>query len=164
MNDGSENQRVRQRLETRNRLFVLAIEEFQQQGVDKARIRDIVEMNDGRILLWADPDVITIERAEAEVMGKKRYAFNRHCGGCHVLKDGATHGVGPDLKGIVGSSAASAPGFSYSPAMRDSNIRWTPEALDRFIAAPHHVVPGTSMSASGLSNAELRAAIIRYLE
>jgi AcrR family transcriptional regulator len=43
MSDGSENQRVRQRLETRNRLFELAIEEFQQQGVDKARIRDIVE-------------------------------------------------------------------------------------------------------------------------
>jgi len=43
MSDGSENQRVRQRLETRNRLFDLAIEEFQKQGVDKARIRDIVE-------------------------------------------------------------------------------------------------------------------------
>jgi AcrR family transcriptional regulator len=43
MGDGSENQRVRQRLETRNRLFELAIEEFRKQGVDKARIRDIVE-------------------------------------------------------------------------------------------------------------------------
>jgi len=43
MGDGSDNQRVRQRLETRNRLFELAIEEFKQQGVDKARIRDIVE-------------------------------------------------------------------------------------------------------------------------
>jgi AcrR family transcriptional regulator len=43
MGDGTENQRVRQRLETRNRLFDLAIEEFQKQGVDKARIRDIVE-------------------------------------------------------------------------------------------------------------------------
>jgi AcrR family transcriptional regulator len=39
----SENQRERQRLETRNRLFDLAIEEFQSRGVDKARIRDIVE-------------------------------------------------------------------------------------------------------------------------
>jgi len=39
----SENQRERQRLETRNRLFDLAIEEFQRRGVDKARIRDIVE-------------------------------------------------------------------------------------------------------------------------
>jgi AcrR family transcriptional regulator len=43
MGDGSENQRVRQRLETRNRLFELAIGEFRKQGVDKARIRDIVE-------------------------------------------------------------------------------------------------------------------------
>ena len=43
MVEGSDNQRVRQRLETRNRLFELAIEEFRKQGVDKARIRDIVE-------------------------------------------------------------------------------------------------------------------------
>jgi AcrR family transcriptional regulator len=42
MSGGSENQRERQRLETRNRLFDLAVDEFRRRGVDKARIRDIV--------------------------------------------------------------------------------------------------------------------------
>ncbi|MBW2399070.1 MAG: PQQ-dependent sugar dehydrogenase [Deltaproteobacteria bacterium] len=128
------------------------------------RIRDIVEMDDGRILLWADPDIISIERAEAEVVGSGRRAFKQHCGGCHERKDGTIHGVGPDLRGIMGRNAASAPGFAYSPALKNSNFRWTPEALDRFIATPQRVVPGTSMSASDLSSAELRAAIIHYLE
>jgi AcrR family transcriptional regulator len=37
-----QKSRERQRLETRNRLFDLAIEEFRASGVEKARIRDIV--------------------------------------------------------------------------------------------------------------------------
>ncbi len=39
----SENQRARQRLDTRNRLLELAIDEFRACGIDKAKIRDIVE-------------------------------------------------------------------------------------------------------------------------
>jgi AcrR family transcriptional regulator len=43
MDPSPENQRTRQRLETRSQLLTLAIDEFRARGVDKARIRDIVE-------------------------------------------------------------------------------------------------------------------------
>lgn len=70
--------------------------------------------------------------------------------------------VGPNLYGIVGRKAGAA-AYPYSPAMKSSAIVWTPEKLDRFLAAPGKLVPGTKMPIA-VPGAADRQAIIAYLK
>jgi len=86
------------------------------------------------------------------------------CAACHSVERGAAATVGPNLFGVVGSNAGRSAGFSYSPAMQDSQIRWTRGNLDRFLADPAGVVPGTRMGIPGTRDAAARTAIIDYLE
>ena len=83
------------------------------------------------------------------------------CAVCHAT-DGKTKN-GPSLKGIVGRSAGSVAGFHYSRAMKRAHIVWTDQNLDKFLAAPQQVVPGTRMPFSGLPNADKRQKLIAYL-
>jgi cytochrome c len=56
------------------------------------------------------------------------------------------------------------PGFDYSKAMKDSNIRWDAKTLDRFLAKPLDVVPGSTMTYDGVPDAQERADLIAYLQ
>ena len=58
---------------------------------------------------------------------------------------------------------ASVAGFAYSEAMKKSGITWTEGELDAFLANPSGKVPGTSMAAGQVGDAQRRAAIIAYL-
>ena len=42
--------------------------------------------------------------------------------------------------------------------------RWTTQLLDRYIADPEKLVPGTSMNFHGIADAAERRALIAYLE
>jgi cytochrome c len=92
--------------------------------------------------------------------GKQAY---QACAACHSVTQGTT-GVGPSLFGVVGRKAGSAPGFNYSRAMKGSNLTWTEQNLDAYIADPQKAVPGTHMPYSGMPDAQLRGALIAYLE
>jgi len=85
------------------------------------------------------------------------------CGVCH--KTGATDKptIGPVLWGVGGRKAGSAPGYTYSPAMKASRIVWNRETLTAFIASPSKVVPGTKMTYAGQKNPKAEAEIIDYL-
>jgi cytochrome c len=85
----------------------------------------------------------------------------RVCAVCHTT-DGKTK-IGPSLKGIVGRSAGSVAGFHYSRAMKRADLVWTDQNLDKFLAAPQQVVPGTRMPFSGLPSADKRQKLIAYL-
>ena len=94
--------------------------------------------------------------------GKLAY---QKCDSCHSLTADQKL-EGPPLGGIVGRRVASQAGFAYSPALKRFAVRqpaWTPQLLDRFIADPEGLVPGTSMSFTGIRDAEERAALINYL-
>ena len=84
------------------------------------------------------------------------------CSGCHAMR-WRTHGIGPDLMGIVGASVAAHENFQYSQAMRDYGGRWTRERLDRFLADPAAEVPGTQMQFAGIADAAARAQLIDFL-
>jgi len=126
------------------------------------RIRDIIEGNDGRLILWTDTSSLISLTPASGTDGAVIFATT--CGGCHKAIDGATHSYGPDLAGIVGSAVASAPGYAaYSPALKALHGKWTREKLDAFLTSPQSMVPGTTMTYRGVSDPAQRAAIIDYL-
>jgi len=87
------------------------------------------------------------------------------CQACHSLGQGAAHLIGPNLYGIFGRQAATAPGYAnYSAALQSSGIVWSPEQLDQWLADPAGFLPGTSMGFTGYQSAEDRSALIAYLQ
>jgi cytochrome c len=82
------------------------------------------------------------------------------CAACHSL---AADRAGPRHCGLFGRKAASVPGFEYSPAMKRSGITWNARSLDRFLAAPLRVVPGTAMGYDGVKDPSERADLIAFL-
>jgi len=89
-------------------------------------------------------------------------AFARLCMTCHSV-DLSTHGAGPHLVALGGREAGSLKGFAYSPAMRASGIVWNAEILDRYLAGPEKMVPGTIMLTAQVDDPEEREALIHYL-
>jgi cytochrome c2 len=126
------------------------------------RVRDIIEGNDGRVVLWTDTSSLISLTPASGTDGAVLFATT--CGGCHKAIDGATHSYGPDLAGIVGSAVASAPGYAaYSPALKSLHGKWTREKLDAFLTSPQAMVSGTTMTFRGVADPAQRAAIIDYL-
>lgn len=98
---------------------------------------------------WALPDTLR---------GEQVYA---RCLACHAL---AVDRVGPRHCGLFGRLAGSVPGFAYSQAMKKSKIVWNDKTLDRFLAKPMAMVPGTAMTYDGVPDPAERADLIAYLE
>jgi cytochrome c len=86
------------------------------------------------------------------------------CATCHSTSADGTNSMGPNLRGVVGRKAGTAPGFQYSQAMKGSGIRWTPQELDSFLTDVPKKVPGTLMPINGLPDAQDRQAVINYLK
>jgi cytochrome c len=88
-------------------------------------------------------------------------AVYARCMGCHALEFNRT---GPKHCGVLGRRAGTAPSYEYSGAMKRSKIVWNERSLDRFLAAPTKVVPGTTMTYAGVPDAKDRADLIAYLK
>jgi cytochrome c len=87
--------------------------------------------------------------------------FRQRCAMCHSVVAGKPSPLAPNLAGVVGRRAGTAP-FAYSPAMKASTIVWTPAILDKYLAAPAKLVAGTKM-AIAVSDAKQRRLLIDYL-
>lgn len=86
------------------------------------------------------------------------------CRACHDTQPSDVLKVGPNLHGVVGRRAANEPTFkTFSVALKESKLTWTPETLDRWIANPGALVPGTTMALAGIANPADRAAIVAFL-
>ena len=82
------------------------------------------------------------------------------CEACHALEYSRT---GPKHCGVIGRKSGSVPGFDYSPAMKRAKLTWDEKTLDRFLADPLRLVPGTTMTYAGIPDPQERADIIAYL-
>jgi cytochrome c len=93
--------------------------------------------------------------------GNSGEAVYSRCQACHAFE---YHRTGPKHCGLFGRRAGAAPGYEYSAAMKRSGIVWNERSLDRFLAAPTTVVPGTTMTYAGVPDPNDRAALIAYLK
>ncbi len=79
------------------------------------------------------------------------------CLGCHTVRPSAGKGAGsgPPLWEVVGRS----------PSVEGAEVsRWTSRALDRWLANPRAMAPGTRSRFPGYADPAMRAAVIRFLE
>jgi cytochrome c2 len=144
------------------------------------RIRDLLEDADGRLILLTEQGnnapteaaIIVIEPGGIESdpamegltkVQRGELLFSQ-CSGCHKLENGGNHGIGPNLQGTFERPIATAPGYTYSEALKRSSGRWTDENLDAFLADPLNFAPGTSMQFNGIDDPAERASLIEYLK
>lgn len=94
----------------------------------------------------------------------RRLALN-HCGACHSFAEGEAARQGPNLHGIVGRAAGTAEGFAYSDGFRKAlaGRKWDSDLLDRWLADPQAVAPGTVMLYRQ-DDADKRAQLVRFME
>lgn len=87
--------------------------------------------------------------------------FRQQCALCHSAEANDNGGAqGPSLQGVFGRAAATG-AFSYTQALKDSKLSWDASTLDRFLAAPTTVVPGSAMVVP-VTNAADRANVVAY--
>lgn len=100
----------------------------------------------------------SVGAAPDAVRGEQLYV---RCLACHAL---AVDRVGPHHCGLFGRLAGSVPDFAYSPALKNSKIVWNDRTLDRFLAQPLKMVPGSTMTYDGVPDPKERADLIAYLK
>jgi cytochrome c len=84
----------------------------------------------------------------------------RQCMICHSLDK---NGIGPSHHNVFGRAAGSVANYTYSGALKASNIVWNEATLDQWLANPQALVPGTKMMLS-VDNAQDRADVIAFLK
>lgn len=86
--------------------------------------------------------------------------YQDKCTGCHSID---SNRVGPAHRGVFGRKAGLAPGFAYSPGLKNSKIIWNDATLDRWLTNPQATISGARMGFR-LSDSAQRADIIAYLK
>lgn len=114
------------------------------------------------LFLSAAAIALLVSSAHAADAGNGKTIFAR-CAICHTVKKGGPNGLGPNLFGVAGRKSASAPGFMYSGALKNSGITWTNDKLKSWITAPARLVPGTKMAFGGISNPKQADDVVAYL-
>lgn len=115
----------------------------------------------GMLLFAAPSDGLAQTADEDDAIAAGRLVYQR-CAGCHSFDPGDNR-TGPTLYGLFGREAGSVEEYDYSKALRESDIVWTAQTLDQFLAAPFRMVPGMKMLYGGVQRPEDRAHLIAFL-
>lgn len=86
-------------------------------------------------------------------------ALYQGCQACHSVDD---NDLGPRHRGVVGRRAGSIADYAYSKALKQSGLIWDETTLDRWLANPSDLVPGTKMFFK-VDDPQSRADVIAYL-
>jgi cytochrome c len=107
----------------------------------------------------ASPDIL------AEFPGDRGAELFRACIACHTLKRDAENRAGPSLNHVFGRRIATAPGYNFSPALKNLDIVWNAETIGKlFEIGPSTYTPGTKMPEQRIENPADRAALIEFLQ
>ena len=101
--------------------------------------------------------------AAAVAAADARPAAYAQCAACHSVEPGK-HGIGPSLHGVYGTKAGDIPGYAFSDKLKASGLTWDDATLDKWLAGPMKLVPGSRMTYAGMSDPAKRAEIIAYLK
>jgi cytochrome c len=93
----------------------------------------------------------TASAALAQDVAAGKTSFNK-CLACHAIGEGAKNKVGPELNGINGRKAGTAPDYSYSDANKNSGLTWSEVEFKDYIKDPKAKIPGTKMIFPGIKN------------
>jgi cytochrome c len=111
---------------------------------------------------WANGGPASLVPAEVTLAGDHIHGkdvFEKRCTGCHAL---TTDREGPRLQGVFGRRIASVPGFPYSAALRQTQMVWNEETLDRWLTDPDSFIPNSNMDFR-VPKAQERKDLIAYL-
>jgi cytochrome c len=89
------------------------------------------------------------------------------CRPCHQVGPGARNGIGPTLNGLVGNTAGTIPGFTYSEANKEAGAKglvWTEDNLFKYLENPAAFMPGNKMTYAGMKDEADRRDLIAYLK
>jgi cytochrome c len=100
--------------------------------------------------------------AQAQDITAGEQSFKK-CAPCHSIGPGAKNKVGPELNGLDGRKAGTAPDYSYSDANKNSGITWNHETFESYITDPRAKIPGTKMIFPGIKNDKERDNLWAYL-
>jgi cytochrome c len=89
--------------------------------------------------------------AQAQDLAAGEQSF-RKCLPCHAVGEGAANKVGPELNGLDGRKAGTAPNYSYSDANKNSGQVWSEATFKDYIVNPMAKMPGTKMAFPGIKN------------
>lgn len=101
-------------------------------------------------------------QAQDTAAGEKVFA---KCKTCHTVED--KNKVGPSLKGVIGRTAGTHPGFKYSTSMIEAGkggLVWDDAKLTEYLHDPKAMIKGTKMAFSGLKKDDEIANVIAYLK
>ena len=114
-----------------------------------------------KLALIAIASLLAVGQAKAEEPGA---AELQKCKICHALDEAGGNRAGPNLHGVFGRKAGTAPKFNYSAANKSSGIVWKEDTLFKYLENPQKFVPGTKMVFPGIKSEKERHALIEYLE
>jgi cytochrome c len=101
--------------------------------------------------LIATSVVLSSLAAQAQDLAAGEQSFKK-CLPCHAIGEGAANKVGPELNGLDGRKAGTAPDYSYSDANKNSGIVWNEATFKEYIVNPMAKIPGTKMAFPGIKN------------
>jgi cytochrome c len=119
----------------------------------------IITMIAGATLLVSASGIAYAAGDAAE--GEKVFA---KCKICHQIGEGAKNAVGPELNGVIGRKAGTAPGYNYSEANKSSGITWDEATFREYIKNPKAKIPGTKMIFAGLPKDTDIDNLLAYLQ
>lgn len=105
-----------------------------------------------------------IEELRSGDATRGRQSFLQFCAACHSVGDAVKGGeVGPNLLNIYNSNVGIKTGYEYSEILDHAPRQWDFLSLNKFIADPAKLYPGTKMASPPIDDFEIRRNIVAFL-
>jgi cytochrome c2 len=141
------------------------------------RVRDLVQLPDGRFIVWTDSpsllDLQVVDKSDDLKMPVPLTAKQKslavgdalaRCAGCHALGRSESSQYAPSLWQVYGRPIASTDFPGYSASLKKRQGVWDHVTLYDYLADPQAFSPGTTMSRVPEMSGQTRTALIDYLQ